>query len=769
MAGTPTLAQTDGASLEEVVVTAQKREENLQDTPLAVTSVAGEALAEAGVKDVAEIGRIAPDVAFVQPVGAVSLSIRGVRVGAYGPTSENPTAVHLDGVFLSRANGMQGLFYDLQRIEILRGPQGTLYGRNATGGVVNLITKRPGKEVGGYLEVEGGNYDLYRVEGAVSLPVSDTLSSRVAFRRLKRDGYMENGLDDADSLSGRLSLLWTPTDRLDVYLSADYQLSDRLGSESDAIFGAEYRATGPNGPLLPPLSQYVKSDPFDLNLLSTPLPLKASGAYEKQTTWGFNFTANYDLEWSTLTAQVGSRNLVQDLASVDSISNVMPTPTGGPAATPGLSVIPGKSQTWSGEIRLASNPGGPIEWVGGLFYFHEENSGGRCSYATLIRDYCVFQYGVTGSVTNAYAGFGQATWTPPSFDKLHVTAGLRYNHDKKHGNTFFQLRNFIPGIPGLPIGAPSVRWVNGVQVIGPLAVPGVTAPDVVRTTSKKVTGSFGLAYDVTEENLVYGRFAKGFQPSAVGIGSSPIIKPERITSYELGTKNRFLNGRLQVNIDLWRYNYHNIAQVVATPSPTPPVPVLLDLSIVSIGQVTYEGASLDTQWALTSNDRLGFYVQYMPTAKLKDYVIPALYPQVPLFDRLGRITNLNPQNYSGTRFPDAPKWTGRVDYSHTFQLESAELEIGAALRFQGKNKLQSLAYPDTNNEVLRDGYAMGDIQVNYRPSGGAWTIGAYVNNVTDEVVPHYYGTYQPTTGFTTASLLPPRTFGVIVRATFGGE
>ena len=217
--------ETDTGQLTEIVVTAEKREENLQKTPIDVQVVNHDALERAGVYDFNDLNKLLPEVQVNNADGATIIQIRGVRANDYGPTGETPNATYIDGAFISRTTALAGNFFDLERIEVLAGPQGTLYGRNSAGGAVNLITAKPNtRALEGFAEVEAGSYNLLQTNAAINLPLSETFAIRLAGRRYRHDGYYtDTGTDDADQTSGRAEALWTPTDGQRLLVTVDTQ------------------------------------------------------------------------------------------------------------------------------------------------------------------------------------------------------------------------------------------------------------------------------------------------------------------------------------------------------------------------------------------------------------------------------------------------------------------------------------------------------------------------------------------------------------------
>src|SRR5882724_10710707 len=219
-------AATQGSAasggLEEVTVTAQRREENLQKTPLAVVAISGEQLARAGVKEAQDLNKLVPGLKIGQTGTMTQFFVNGVGSGVANAYGDPTIAFNVDGVYIGRPTGVNGVFYDLSRVEVLKGPQGTLYGRNAAAGAVNVITNRPEFTDSVQTGLEIGNYDAIRISGVGNLKLSDTLAIRLAGLSSRHSGYLSDGFNDEDDAGGRAQLLWQPGDRLSLLLGADY-------------------------------------------------------------------------------------------------------------------------------------------------------------------------------------------------------------------------------------------------------------------------------------------------------------------------------------------------------------------------------------------------------------------------------------------------------------------------------------------------------------------------------------------------------------------
>ena len=276
--------------LEEIVVTAQKRAEGLQDTPVAVTAFTGEQLQQAGVFDAIGLSNVVPNVTIATEDArdAIFINIRGISQSERRNTSDPTTAFYMDGALVPRMSGINAYFYDVDRIEVLRGPQGTLYGRNSTSGVVNVITRKPDLEaIGGDIQVGYGNYDAVDVKGALNVPFSDSFGARVAFTYNERDGYRDNSPvadgDDLDDIGVRGHLLWDISENTSLLLSADYYEHKGVGP---VLAQVECPDLGCNIPIPP--------DPADAN------PLNTEG-YRDNTDTNFKVELNHSFAFADLT------------------------------------------------------------------------------------------------------------------------------------------------------------------------------------------------------------------------------------------------------------------------------------------------------------------------------------------------------------------------------------------------------------------------------------------------------------------------------------
>ncbi|MBI1684298.1 TonB-dependent receptor [Caulobacter hibisci] len=674
-------APVEPAALEEVVVTAQKRSENVQNIPVAVTAVSAETLEKQGAANLQALQGSAPNVEINSSNAATGVAIRGIFSTNDGPQGDPAVAYHIDGVYLGRPQSTGGLVYDIQQIEVLRGPQGTLYGRNATAGAINVISARPRFDFEAALGAEYGSYNQVGVSGMANLPITDKIAARVAMRTLKRDGYAADGKsEDQDSRAFRGQLLVKPTDDLSVLLSADYDLRKGVGP-------AAYKLN------------VAGVDPRSTNTVNP-------GAHIDNRNWGVHSEITWDLGAVTLTVLPAYHEMKLDnlYASDRRIQ------------------LNQEAKQHSLEVRLASPGDQTVSWILGAYYWDEEQS----SFQTLLAPPTSVRFGYPDIDAFSRALFGQATWHVT--DKLRLTGGLRYTADQKKQNGTTEVRN--------PAGVLLSRIAN-----------------VANAQWEAVNWKASAEYQLAERSLIYVTAATGYKGGGNYDGLAPnTYEPEKVLSFEAGSKNRLFSNALQLNLTAFHYGYKNYQ---ASQLGCLNLPSNLAACTAS-GRITYNadkatvyGLELESQWAITSNDRLGV-VGALTHSEFNDFVLP-----VTPYSSGG--------NFSGNPLPKSPKSTVTVDYSHRFDLPNGgALTAAARARFVSK---QYLLFDIRSPIIRQDAYGTGDLNLTYDSPEGMWSVTAFANNVTDELV-KAYAFATSTAGVYYGTYLPPRTLGLRVGAKF---
>lgn len=642
LAQTPEVAggTTTSDTLEEIVVTAQKFEQNLEKTPVPVTAVTEESLRVLGITTTPELTELTPNLVVAPTTSSAQLAIRGAVSTTVGDEGDPAVAFNVDGVYLARPRAAITALYDVDRVEVLRGPQGTLWGRNAIGGAINVITNKPttdGFAVEG--ELQYGNYNELLAYGMANMPVSDTFALRIAYQSERHDGYANNApardSDDLDVVAGRLEALWKPVDNFSALLtvSSFHNGGVGLGSFNGGFnLGIYQQTTG-----------YT---PFNY-------PEAPGQQYEDELAQDLTLTLDWKLPWFTVTYVGGIRDDTDREASDQAVDgpivNVFRTLTENPYGGTCLNAedptctelrLLFQSRQISNELRL-SNETAQLKWVLGFLYFKEDAD----EYGAVDPCPCNPAIGITFNYPrfsdDTHAVFGQATWS--IIPSLRLTAGLRYNDDFKgqYGYLYF-------GIPVADLVGTGpndcFQFCSG-------------APNSIDFASEyfhKVTWKAGLDYDLTPNSLLFGFVATGYKDGGFQDGLPPLneFKPENMIDYEIGSKNMLLDRRLQINVDLFHQIWSDYQSTASEFINNQNQPIT-----VNAGRATINGIEFESEELLTPQDRAAFDMTFMH----------AYFTSFPLPDGDNFDGNV-PEDLAGRNLPYVPHVSLRLSYWHTFSL-----------------------------------------------------------------------------------------------------
>jgi iron complex outermembrane receptor protein len=747
--------EEDEFVLEDIVVTAEKREGKLQKTPLAISAVTGEMLIRSDINELYNLDKLIPDLRIDGEAGGsfTIASVRNVQTLDFTPIYETVTATHIDNVFLPRYVGLEGHFYDLERVEVLKGPQGTLYGRAATAGSINLITRKPMIGIfGGYGEVEYGRYDKMRVEGAINLPITENIAVRAAFRSIRHDAYNENGYGMDDDRGMRGSLLWEPNDRISLLMTADIVHIDR----NDADTGIYFNSYG----------SLTATTPIDSPWDSSAFYNDADDAFHRADVWGFMAQYDQDLDFATVSLQYGHRAVRSHrLELVAGTFTAFDPVTTSASLVPGMrfsldSFVPANSD--SIEVRLLSNTtaagGDTWEWVVGANYLDDKGT-------ELVQSFFV-NFDARAS-NNTTALFGQATWSP--FDRWHFTGGYRYSWDDKTMRSS-TIEDYPDGVfPDTPVHSATAEYGE----------PSYRA---------------NISYDVSDDIMTYIQYARGQKVGNMETNREA-LPSEILDAYEWGFKSRFLNNRLQANLDAFYYEYKNYNQwfnggwcisdangdhfcddangdgQVDNDDMDPYV-----TGSVSPGGSESKGITLGLQWLMTVKSRLSANFAWQ-TSKYGNYDMKAaVLARWPGNDTVqqagGSFDNLTDREFGG------PNWRGNLGYTHTFYIGDTDtLNINGNLYYEGQG-IDQIMFINTGKEYAmpgREAYWLGDISARYSssygmPAGMEWHVRVWCNNIwnsTDlasrtfsSTHPQFGDVYPDHSGTVTGTYVLPRTMGI---------
>ena len=731
--GTVTTGSKPSSKIEEVVVTAQKRSQAAQRTPIAMRVISGRTLQAQQVTDIQNLTRVAPDLSVIQNTVYSQLSIRGVSAQTFAEGSDAALTVDIDGEYINRPVALNAAFFDLSRIEVLKGPQGTLYGRNATAGAINIITAKPVQKYEGYLNVGAGTYGATNIEGAVNIPLTPDLALRVAAFHSQHGGYDDNGKaghgGDSNQTGARASLQYNH-DAFTAYVSAEYinvhttapppQYGFPITPGSPGLhqisgvnqLGNTITDLVPSGNLQQPL-------PRDGNFPLLNLGFFRSEQYHLRDRFAYDFGNGLSAEYiggfysnhtATSIPLSGDPNYLQFVSRDPHLD----------------------SQDISNDLHLSYRaPNGLFAQVG-AFYFHENQN-----VETSIqidhppfgppgtqRAYVNYFYFPDVKV-DSYAFYAQGDY--PILPDLKITAGVRYSNDDKQGLYSTSGFGFID--PKFGLYQPTVRSISHAvggtpsgcnqELKTPTPDP-QTAPQyyVINHcySQDQVNWLAGLEYTPAPNHLLYFKASTAYRSggfdNATGANSAGVIipdfAPEKIISYEIGSKNTFLDSRLQLNLDLFRYDYSNLQ-----------VGTFLNTAVgnytTNAGRATYNGIEFDGIAAITDSDRLTITTNYLDAR----------------FDQFNTVeTGINgqpvPVNLAGFAPPLASKWTVTAGFDHTFDLHDyGSLLASVFTRYRSSFYLTAFNWASDH----QSGYTATDVSLTYTTANGKYSIQGFAHNL----------------------------------------
>ncbi|MGE4409427.1 MAG: TonB-dependent receptor [Sphingobium sp.] len=737
------------AGIQEIVVTAQFRRESAQKAAVSIDVLSADTLAKAGVVQATDIARIAPGVQITQGGSALQVYIRGA--GDFSTTSYSNSAVaqNYDGVFAARSQYVAGTFFDLERVEVLKGPQGTLYGRNATGGALNIIPVQP--KLGrfeGYASAGFQNYNGFSAEGAINIPVGENAAIRASYQGVSRDGYISDGTDDDKHHSFRLQFKAEPTDDVTLRLGMNYQ---HLGGRGPGK--VVYAPTAPSAPGLVNSQPIIPSDRWtsindSLNDLISQVtappgiyPLDTSLTYQDVTVWGVNGHLDWDLGPAVLTVIPAYQRVSNDSLAMPALYF---------STTNYFTGKPSTSDAQTLEVRLG-HADDKVKWVLGGYFFNEDQN----SYNTVSLGFVSDTAFIADLNTRAYAAFGELTYSLT--DTLRVTGGLRYtNETKKVDGHRYALAGSLACLTGGsgPGGSCELLTSAGTNVNG-------------KYKANRVNYKVGVEFDVAPQSMLYASVVTGFKSGGQSNADIDPYKPEDVTAYTIGSKNRFFGNMLQLNAELFYMDYRdrqeNFSQLDRGGAQVS--------SLFNAGKAVAKGASVDMTLRPTRADSFRVAVEYTDS-KYKDftyYSYKTSSPDPTTTCLVNAVPNGNAQvgywtiNCDGFQLPRTPKWSGTVSYSHTFDLASgAEIEFSPDMSFASSRWLSA----EFVENARAKGYALFNASLTYRAPDDRYSIQLFMRNIGDKAV--YNGTqqYPFIANYNGNDIAPPRTYGARFRVHF---
>ena len=702
VAGSPAYAQT---ILEEIVVTAQKREQNIQDVPISISRLSGQRLASKflGGEDILALASTVPGLHVESSNGRLSprFYMRGLGNADFTAAASQPVSIVFDEVPMEKASLKSFPLFDLDNIEVIRGPQGTLFGRNTTAGIIKFESRRPTEETEGYIKAAGGNKGTINVEGAVGgTLVENTLMGRISFVTQNRSDWINNaftGEDDAiggfDIFAGRVQLLWTPSDDFSALLL--YQHQDQGGNSASA-FRANVFDKGSN----------KLNDNYDRNTVwfdggdNNPAQIKSFGVTLKM---------DWDVGNHTLTSITSYQDIYDRFARGDidggygclfTCGNITEGPFGpfGPPSTPFspfnspfvVNVDTGGDQTVeqiTQEIRIASNLDGPFNYQFGAFYFEDDL---KSVSKEQVAGAPVFAAGTVSFLENTtWAVFGQGSYDLT--EQFTLTAGVRYTDDEKDA----EHEDFRPN---------------------PLSLEPISLGD------DNISWDVALAYAVSDDAQVYARAASGFRAPTIQdrLQDDPKVTTadsETIMSYEIGYKALFEKVRLNVAAFYYEVDDMQLVAVGGESNST---------TLLNADEGVGYGVEFDVDIAVTDNLILSGGFGYNKT-ELNDKELTL--PIGPLATSRDPLDENGRAIIDGNPFQHAPKWTANLELDYTHPL-SANSEIYLYTDWKIKGKTSDFLYESI--EFTFGTQFEGGLRAGYRDTARNFEIGMFARNITDE-------------------------------------
>lgn len=737
----PVLAQ-ERATLEEVIVTAQYRAQSIQDVPITVTALSAREIEEGQIFDIGSIANNVPGMTLGEfSPGQALISLRGVSSSDDGAGLDNSVALFLDGVYIGRSAGINFDMFDLERIEVLKGPQGTLFGRNAIGGAISVITSKPTEEMTGKVALTAGTEGILRYQGLLSGSLSDSLRGKVVFNHREHDGYTRNTLlnkdvQDEGSTSVRGQLLWE-NENSEWLLSADYMDDDR---------GDIGRAPIVNGN-------------FDYIGAATDLGAGRFGTTASPTD-GFNLreaggvSLQGDIEFANgkLTTITALRNVETDweMPSVGA-------PLGGgydlAAGVFGLDVIDDIEEeidTFSQEIRWTSNLDGRFNYVAGLYYFTEDTD--RQEQFRIDRNTIATGQRVVGNEwtrtendTTSYAVYGQGAWDIN--DQWKLTIGGRFTKDERDYTASATNCGLSDAeIIAAGFGSVSQCVFGGARVGRSLRI---IAEAFIAPTSESFddfSPMVSLQFHPNNNVMYFGTISTGYKSGGFagsqGVESAATrpVDPENVTNLELGFKGDFLNDTFRLNATAYMMDYEDLQIVRFGPVPGS---VFGTFQTTNVGSADISGVELDFTWQASNNFRLSGHYSYLDS-EANDLVLDSLNGS---------------SDYSGLPLRQSPENSYGMTASYNLLTDSGEYNFRLQLSYMDEQHFDFVTYTET----ISDAHDLIDARVAWTSLDEKYSVAVWGQNIGgEEYVSHSYRIGPGSIGVWGA----PATYGVTGTVSF---
>ncbi|WP_340318078.1 TonB-dependent receptor [Rhizorhabdus argentea] len=712
-AQTPEAAATASAQADtgDIVVTASRYESLASKTPISLTAVSGASLRTANVTNPMRLAEIVPSLNIIRNDG-LQVTLRGVSSADRTERGDPSIPILLDGVYIARRQFTEVSFFDIARVEVLRGPQGTLYGRNTTGGVVNVITNKPVLEFSAGGNLAYGNYDTMQADAFVNVPVSDKIAIRASGIFDKRDSYLIPAFDSPftgkpfkKNIAGRLQALFNVSNDLSILLRTDYA---RLkGDPNDDVLTSNFfTSTRPYGGSPGAFASYAFAD-SSKNRRTVYAPRTQQGRSNNEF-YGFEAEINWTLGDKVQLTYIPSRRVFNTDLALE--ANTSGTPTGNVPRTDF-----GHGIQDSHELRLATVDTGPLKVQVGGNYFHEKSDFNLCLQNLGVPYLC---FARTPTIQTSYGIFGQATYSLT--DSLRVTGGARYSHDEKKltggGTRLQQGQIYDPQTDSEFASRAHHSW-------------------------SKITWRAGLDYDLDTRTLLYATVSTGYKAGSFNDGADGVTpddqlyyKPEVLTSYEVGFKTRTADNTLRLQGSAFYYDYK-------------------DLQLTYIGTFQGVGASITTNAGKARIKGIELEGVAAPSPRNRlDFSVSLLDAKYVEYFPLGAGTQPSLKGYPLER---SPKVTITAGYTYTLPLAGAgNVQFGVRTRMSASYNMLIPTAPVTF--YVQPSFTKTDATVTYNAPDDRFYVQGFVSNTENTVTVNSVSTLNSST------VGDPRAYGIRV-------
>lgn len=694
VAAMPSLAS--GQEVADIIVTAQKRSENLQSVPVSVSAITADTLASQGIRSSTDLQAAVPGIAVQRQNSVVHIFIRGIGTTGGNAGQEAATAVFVDGIYLPSMQGATFSLNNIERIEVLKGPQGTLYGRNATAGAVNVITRTPSFQTKAQAEFGFGNYEQVEANTYLTTGLTSNLAADLAVRYYNQDkGFVHNVTTGQDVQKARefdvRSKLYYDGETTKVTLAGDY-------STQDTSLGIVYRQLPSSVNLLgrmgwPYGHRDVESDtPSTTRIKNYGVSLRV-----EQDIGELSLTSITAQRWQTNTNNVDYDTTPLPILPVMSVEN---------------------DKQFTQELQLSSN-GDRFKWIVGLFYLNGYGEYNPFTVSGLALLPFQAQEVRARQTTTSYAAYGQGTYNIT--DNTRLTVGLRYTYDKRK----FQATNVLKTLDGSP------------------DVP-LMAPRRESSSFKKPQWRFAVDHDLSDTVMVYGSYSRGVKSGVYNTGApdAPFVLPETLDAFEVGVKSSLFDRRIRLNVAGFYYKYKDIQLTKLAGAR---------LDLLNAANAESYGIEAEFEAAITDGLTLRGGGQILHARYKKFDDVPLIVPTPGGMVTIDCTPNPSICDGSGNHMIKAPDYSANLSADYTTAFAGGKLGFTVSYSYSGR------FYWEPSNRLSQKPYSLVNGQIKWTTEDDRFHVRLWTRNLFDA---KYFSTASEAITGDIAVAAPPRTFGI---------